>query len=166
MKQIQKGFTLIELMIVVAIIGILAAVAIPAYGDYTAKAQASEAFTLLDGLKTPYSEAMAAGDWPAAVAGTVTSGKYVLSVTATSAACAVGSGVCGILKSKYQATGVNNKIVSHEVSLVLDSATGYWGCASTLGAEINPKSCAPKAGARTILAIGAADAAIITEGQK
>ena len=52
MKKIQRGFTLIELMIVVAIIGILAAVAIPAYQDYTAKAQASEAYILLDGLKT------------------------------------------------------------------------------------------------------------------
>ena len=46
-RSMQKGFTLIELMIVVAIIGILAAVAIPAFQDYTAKAQASEAYTLL-----------------------------------------------------------------------------------------------------------------------
>lgn len=56
MKKVQAGFTLIELMIVVAIIGILAAIAIPAYQDYTAKAQASEAFTLLDGLKTSAGE--------------------------------------------------------------------------------------------------------------
>ena len=49
----QQGFTLIELMIAVAIIGILAAVAIPQYQGYTARAQVSEAVTLLGGLKTP-----------------------------------------------------------------------------------------------------------------
>ena len=58
MKQVQKGFTLIELMIVIAIIGILAAVAIPAYQDYTVRAKVSEGLGLADGAKTAVSETL------------------------------------------------------------------------------------------------------------
>ena len=56
MNKVQQGFTLIELMIVVAIIGILAAIALPAYQDYTIRAQVSEAINLAGGLKTPVAE--------------------------------------------------------------------------------------------------------------
>lgn len=59
MKSVQKGFTLIELMIVVAIIGILAAIAIPAYMNYTIRAQVSEGNTLVDGLETAFDECYA-----------------------------------------------------------------------------------------------------------
>lgn len=66
MRKIQQGFTLIELMIVVAIIGILAAIAIPAYQDYTIRAQVSEGLTLVAGAKTAVSEYyLERGSWPA-----------------------------------------------------------------------------------------------------
>jgi type IV pilus assembly protein PilA len=85
LKQVQKGFTLIELMIVIAIIGILAAIAIPAYQNYTIRAQVTEGLTLGDGWKTAISEYYAnTGNWPAQgnLAGTcVSAGKYESSVT-------------------------------------------------------------------------------------
>ncbi|WP_155403643.1 pilin, partial [Kingella kingae] len=56
MKTMQKGFTLIELMIVIAIIGILAAIALPAYQDYTARARATEGFILAGGVKSAWTE--------------------------------------------------------------------------------------------------------------
>lgn len=63
-KTTQQGFTLIELMIVVAIIGILAAIALPAYQDYTARAQATEGLTLTAGLRTDIAEQIALGTAP------------------------------------------------------------------------------------------------------
>jgi type IV pilus assembly protein PilA len=64
MKTLQKGFTLIELMIVVAIIGILAAIAIPAYQDYTIRAQVSEGLTLASDIKAGVAEYLAqTGEW-------------------------------------------------------------------------------------------------------
>jgi type IV pilus assembly protein PilA len=94
MRTLQKGFTLIELMIVIAIIGILAAIAIPAYQNYTIRAQVTEGLSLAAGWKTAISEYYAQnGAFPgcsstavAGLAGCVavtgaTSGKYVSSVT-------------------------------------------------------------------------------------
>jgi len=85
MKKTQQGFTLIELMIVVAIIGILAAIAIPAYQDYTVRAQVTEGLNLASDLKAAVGESFANdGAWPADNAAIgiteVKSGKYVTGV--------------------------------------------------------------------------------------
>jgi len=86
MKTVQKGFTLIELMIVVAIIGILAAIAIPAYQDYTVRSQVTEGLNLADAVKTGVAEFYAnAGSWPTAMSEmgytTDPSGKYATDLT-------------------------------------------------------------------------------------
>jgi type IV pilus assembly protein PilA len=136
-KNVQQGFTLIELMIVVAIIGILAAIAIPAYSDYTARAQASEAFALLDGFKTPVIDGIgeqgAAGC--AAPPNAVTSGKYVAGTTFTftDPSC--------VMVVTFKAAGVNPKIAGDTVTLTFNTSSDTWTCASSLPAGVKPAAC-------------------------
>lgn len=112
LKSVQKGFTLIELMIVIAIIGILAAIAIPAYQNYTIRAQVSEGLTLADGWKTAVSEfyaqngtlptgSSATGSATTIAMAAASSGKYVSSI-------AVGAG--GQIIITYGGTQANAKL--------------------------------------------------------
>ncbi|HFB4154548.1 TPA: pilin, partial [Neisseria gonorrhoeae] len=114
MNTLQKGFTLIELMIVIAIVGILAAVALPAYQDYTARAQVSEAILLAEGQKSAVTEYyLNHGEWPkdngsAGVASASTiKGKYVQKVEVTN----------GVVTAQMASTGVNKEIKGKKLSL-------------------------------------------------
>ncbi|HEZ4972806.1 TPA: pilin [Neisseria meningitidis] len=127
MNTLQKGFTLIELMIVIAIVGILAAVALPAYQDYTARAQVSEAILLAEGQKSAVTEYyLNHGIWPknntsAGVASSSTiKGKYVQSVEVKN----------GVVTAEMKSSGVNKEIQGKKLSLWAKRQDGSvkWFC--------------------------------------
>ncbi|HEZ3130316.1 TPA: pilin [Neisseria meningitidis] len=128
MNTLQKGFTLIELMIVIAIVGILAAVALPAYQDYTARAQVSEAILLAEGQKSAVTEYyLNHGEWPAnnssagvASSATDIKGKYVQSVTVAN----------GVITAQMASSNVNNEIKGKKLSLWAKRQDGSvkWFC--------------------------------------
>ncbi|EPI1188905.1 pilin, partial [Neisseria gonorrhoeae] len=114
MNTLQKGFTLIELMIVIAIVGILAAVALPAYQDYTARAQVSEAILLAEGQKSAVTEYyLNHGTWPEdnTSAGVASAskiiGKYVQKVEVAK----------GVVTATMKSDGVNKEIKGKKLSL-------------------------------------------------
>ena len=161
MNTMQKGFTLIELMIVVAIIGILAAIAIPAYQDYITRGQVSEAVSLGGGLKSPLAEYGADKNaWPTLVAPTATPsagqlnatlvGKY--STVKTTAASAIGSYPAG----KVTLEMTTGKASGSTLTYTTANGGSTWACGrttvdgasgasadTTIDAKYLPNACKP-----------------------
>jgi type IV pilus assembly protein PilA len=156
-KKMQQGFTLIELMIVVAIIGILAAIAIPAYQDYTIRAKVTEGLNLADSAKTAVAEAFQSGNVVGLTAAasawntSFTATKYVNTITIEGAAGATQ----GIITVTYnvtaipQLTGANVIKLSPYVNSGAETALGSaaslsgnidWACTSAANATASAES--------------------------
>ncbi|MGH8416693.1 MAG: pilin [Pseudomonas sp.] len=141
----QKGFTLIELMIVVAIVGILAAVALPAYQDYTIRAQATELMALTDGAKVAVTEYYQTNGKLPATADDAgyggASGKYTASVDIAAGVVTATAGndanpkLTGTITLTPTTDGTNDTLV--------------WSCAGTVDVKYRPSSCRPAAAPKT-----------------
>lgn len=153
MKNVQKGFTLIELMIVVAIIAILAAIAIPQYQNYVTKSQFSESQTVADGMKTAIAEYYTqAGQCP--TLGTTPgfpqtsasyAGKYVATAAINAGTATTGTKMCDILVTFKSTAGSISSGLSGKTALFQGTDNGgtfSWKCSSsTVASKYLPTAC-------------------------
>ena len=141
-RQLQKGFTLIELMIVVAIVGILAAIALPAYQDYTVRARVSELAGTLGACKTSVSEFVASRlAWPAdaAAAGCdTTASQYATGLTVSGAGVITVSATSAVGGNPNQA---NNTLTLTPTGTPSTGTITAWTCGGSILAKYRPGSC-------------------------
>jgi type IV pilus assembly protein PilA len=140
MRKVQQGFTLIELMIVVAIIGILAAIAVPAYQDYTARSQASESLSATGGLRADLAVAFSENNaFPAAGSDTHTAAGLIVGKYFPAGAVSVGA-ADGVVSVLY-ATGV---LAGQTMTLTPTAANGQisqWTCTGLTNPNHIPSGC-------------------------
>ncbi|KFJ43851.1 prepilin-type N-terminal cleavage/methylation domain-containing protein [Francisella philomiragia] len=133
-KKMQKGFSLVELMVVIAIIAILAAVAIPMYSNYTTRAKIGGALTAVGGVKTEIAEALANNTTPQ-------DGVNVNMPTGTSLVNATASGATIRMDlSQMPATSGDNFAATDTLDLTATAANNQisWSCSATSGGTLTP----------------------------